>query len=312
MSSITLHELYNCGVKVWVCVGAMNCERVHYCACVSECIGGPRWGRETAGVRVWECVFVRVLECRRDTWLMLWTRLRDSVSVLPSSLLQPQTHAGTHTTSFSLSFILFFSLLYLILWLLSQIIHEFFFISQILFLTQLRRHCTCVLLSIYYMLSNCCHYCDPPPPFCVSPETTSHANSRHGGTLLSVLSTLLYEIDKCIGYWLSPMSTSTSIHCFPGPLHCPLSTSCPAGAGVSLAGLGARQATSGLWRAAAPRPSPCSLAPAGVSSGSSACQSDLTPTEREKKQAAGSRDFHFVNYRQRCKQMNWHWILISA
>lgn len=108
MSSITLHELYNCGVKVWVCVGAMNCERVHYCACVSECIGGPRWGRETAGVRVWECVFVRVLECRRDTWLMLWTRLRDSVSVLPSSLLQPQTHAGTHTTSFSLSFILFF------------------------------------------------------------------------------------------------------------------------------------------------------------------------------------------------------------
>lgn len=266
----------------------MNCEHVHYCACASECIGVLGEG-ERRQVCVYGsvclCVYLNVGEilgsCSGHAWETLW--------VLPSSLLQPQTHAGTHTTSFSLSFILF-SLLYLILWLLSQIIHDFFFfffISQILFLTQIQRYCTCVLLAIYYMLSNCCHYCDPPPPFCVSPETTSHANSRHGGTLLSVLSTLLYEIDKCIGYWLSPMPTSTSIHCFPGPLHCPLSTSCPAGAGVSLAGLGARQATSGLWRAAAPRPSPCSLAPAGVSSGSSACQSDLTPTEREKKTGHG-------------------------
>lgn len=57
-------------------------------------------------------MFVCVLECSRGTWLMLWTRLRDSVSValLPPPR-QPQTHAGTHTTSFSLSFYPFFSAL---------------------------------------------------------------------------------------------------------------------------------------------------------------------------------------------------------
>lgn len=56
---------------------------------------------------------------------MLWTRLRDSVSValLPPPR-QPKTHAGTHTTSFSLSLILFFFRL------LSQIIHDFFFLSD--------------------------------------------------------------------------------------------------------------------------------------------------------------------------------------
>lgn len=135
---------------------------------------------------------------------------------------------------------------------------------------------------------------------CHLKQPHSHANS---GTPLTVLSlsvfypsTPIYEIDKCIGYWLSPMPTSTSIHPFRGPLPYPLSTSCPAGGGVSLAGLGARQATSGLWRAAAPRPSPCSLAPAGVSSGSSACQSDLTPTERKKNKKThtgrGSCHFH--------------------
>lgn len=58
---------------------------------------------------------------------------------------------------------------------------------------------------------------------------------------LSVISnsTLLCEIDKCIGYWLSLMPTSTSMHPFSGPLLCPLSASCLAGGGVSLAGLGA-------------------------------------------------------------------------
>lgn len=87
---------------------------------------------------------------------------------------------------------------------------------------------------------------------------------------------------------------SASVHLHsPPPL--PLSTSCPAGAGVSLAGLGARQVTSGLWRAAAPRPSPCSLAPAGVSSGNSACQSDLTPTEFKKKKKK-SLLVHIVRY----------------
>lgn len=273
MSVCRCDELRACPllcVCVWVYRGVLGeGERRQVCVCGSVCL----------------CVYLNVAEilgsCSGHAWETLWVFCPP-----PSSSLR---HMLGHTQLvFRSPLSFFFSLLYLILWLLSQIIHEFFFfISQILFLTQLRRHCTCVLLSIYYMLSNCCHYCDPPPPFCVSPETTSHANSRHGGTLLSVLSTLLHEIDKCIGYWLSPMPTSTSIHCFPGPLHCPLSTSCPAGAGVSLAGLGARQATSGLWRAAAPRPSPCSLAPAGVSSGSSACQSDLTPTEREKKTGRG-------------------------
>lgn len=148
-----------------------------------------------------------------------------------------------------------------------------------------------VLLSIDYMLSNCCLLQCLPPLLSVSPETTSvtcqqRAQWQTIDCPFSECPLPLYptiEIDKCIGYWLSPMPTSTSIHPFPGPLPCPLSTSCPAGGGVSLAGLGARQATSGLWRAAAPRPSPCSLAPAGVSSGSSGCQSDLTPTERKKK-----------------------------
>lgn len=106
------------------------------------------------------------------------------------------------------------------------------------------------------------------------------------------------------------MPTSTSIHPFPRPLlPCLLSASSPAGGGVSLAGLGARQATSGLWRAAAPRPSPCSLAPAGVSSGSPACQSDLAETERKKKkiiQAAVLPIFTLWSG-QYYKQMSKHW-----
>lgn len=163
----------------------------------------------------------------------------------------------------------------------------FFFIRQRFIWTAYCMYCylsiTCWVIAVY---------CNVSPLFslCHLKQPQSHASSGHSGKpltvpSLSVLSPsiLLYEIDKCIGYWLSPMPTSTSIHPFPGPLPCPLSTSCPAGGGVSLAGLGARQATSGLWRAAAPRPSPCSLAPAGVSSGSSGCQSDLTPTERKKK-----------------------------
>lgn len=110
------------------------------------------------------CVFVCVLECSRGTWLMLWTRLRDSVSValLPPPR-QPKTHAGTHTTSFSLSLILFFFRL------LSQIIHDFFFYQ-----TEIYLNCVLhVLLSIDYMLSNCCLLQCLPPLLSVSPETTS-------------------------------------------------------------------------------------------------------------------------------------------
>lgn len=97
---------------------------------------------------------------------------------------------------------------------------------------------------------------------------------------LSVISnsTLLCEIDKCIGYWLSLMPTSTSMHPSSAPS---LPPAWPAVVSVWQA-LGPRQVTTGLWRAAALRPSPCSLAPAGVSSGSPACQSDLRPTERKK------------------------------
>lgn len=96
------------------------------------------------------------------------------------------------------------------------------------------------------------------------------------------------------------------------PLPCPHSASCPAGGGVSLAGLGARQVTSGLWRAAALRPSPCSLAPAGVSSGSPACQSDLTQTERGKKiMQAAVHAFFTLQTGQHCKQINQHWLLVE-
>ena len=222
---------------------------------------------------------------------MLWTRLRDSVSValLPPPR-QPKTHAGTHTTSFSLSLILFF---------LSASFADntglFFYQTEIYLSCVLHVSITCWVIAVY---------CNVSPLFSLRhlKQPQSHASSGHSGKpltvpSLSVLSPsiLLYEVDKCIGYWLSPMPTSTSIHPFPGPLPCPLSTSCPAGGGVSLAGLGARQATSGLWRAAAPRPSPCSLAPAGVSSGSSGCQSDLTPTERKKKTPAGRNSRHFCS-----------------
>ena len=191
--------------------------------------------------------------------------------------------------------------------LLSQIIHDFF-------LSVIFRSCRLhVLLSIDYMLSNCyLLQCLPSFSLYHLKQPQSHASSGHSGkplTLpsLSVLSPsiLLYEIDKCIGYWLSLMPTSTSIHPFHGSLPCPLSTSCLAGGGVSLAGLRARQATSGLWRAAAPRPSPCSLAPAGVSSGSSGCQSDLTPTERKKKTLVGRKSRHFLSANWTVLQKKW-------
>lgn len=108
------------------------------------------------------CVFVCGLEHSRGTWLMLWTRLRDSLSValLPPPC-EPQTHAGTYTTSFPLSF---FSPL-----------SSFSFLSQIIIFYQtdffLQRHCCIilhVLLSIYYMLSNCCLVLQPSPPFIYS------------------------------------------------------------------------------------------------------------------------------------------------
>lgn len=130
-----------------MCVGAMKCKHLHYFAFVSGYIvvlsEGGRW--QVCMYRR-ECVFLCVLERSRGTWLMLWTRLRDSVSVALLPLpRQPQTHAGTHTTSFSLSFYPFFPP-YLILLLLSQIIHDFFFISQIL--TQLQGYCSCVAVCI--------------------------------------------------------------------------------------------------------------------------------------------------------------------
>lgn len=203
-------------------------EHVHCCACVSECIGvlGEGGRRQVCMcVRVCSCVHLNVVEvlgsCSRHAWETLW--------VLPSLLLQPQTHAGTHTTSFSLSFIL-----HLILWPLSQIIFDFFFFYQPVSFSDSTATLLYLRIAIYCMLHNCCHDC-PPPLFCVAWNNLT----CHSGTLLGALSTFLYEIDKCIGYWLSPMPTSTSKDCFTGPLHCPLSTSCPAGAGVSLAGLGA-------------------------------------------------------------------------
>lgn len=152
---------------------------------------------------------------------MLWTRLRDSVSValLPPPR-QPQTHAGTHTSSFSLSFILFSPLSYSLASLTDNT--WLFLADRFFFLTQLQRYCTCVLpvlLSIYYMLSNSCllqflsHLKQPQS------HITVGTVANHWPSLLSVLSlsTLLYEIDKCIGYWLSPMPTSTSIRPLPWP-----------------------------------------------------------------------------------------------
>jgi len=80
----------------------------------------------------------------------------------------------------------------------------------------------CYLSVMCWVMADFHHLCHLKQPRC-----------KVAMTPLSVLSTstLLYEIDKCIGYWLSPMPTSTSIHPSPGPLPCPLSASCPAGGG---------------------------------------------------------------------------------
>lgn len=136
-------QLYNCCVKVWACVSALSCECVW---CVYDC--------RCACIGEFVCVSC-VLKGSSRTWLMLWTRLRDFVSV---ALRPPQTHAGTHTTTFSLSYPFFF-LHYPSLSLLSQIKHDFFYQAEFL-LTQLQ--CSGYLSIMCWVIAVYCIFYSPP------------------------------------------------------------------------------------------------------------------------------------------------------
>lgn len=86
------------------------------------------------------------------------------------------------------------------------------FFSQIL-LSQ--RDCSCVLCvlrSIYYLLSNSCP---------IIYQQWAEWDTTACPLYVFSTSTRLYEKDKCIGYWLSPMPTSTSIHPFAAPSPAP-------------------------------------------------------------------------------------------
>lgn len=186
-----LARSWYCELKVWAYHVHIKPIALHVPLTVSE----PRRGRKTEGVCTCRSGCLWALECSWGTWLMLRTRLRDSVSV---GLLSPPD-----TCWYTRLYPIFSSISFLQL--LSFEADTFFWLNcNAIVPAQCNLSFICWIIAAVLMIP-------------VSPETTLHANRRHSGTLSIVLSILLHEMDKFIGYWLIPVPVSTSIH----PHHCP-------------------------------------------------------------------------------------------